>query len=111
MQKPKHKSSSTKAQTATRLPIDSFSSWGVKLETKTVFNLWSEISAGKTSLNLSDLHRPIRTIHVGFYRAADEVGAVEVRLDEIGYRIRPKDVREPRVSLGYVGRCTIVLMD
>ncbi|KAK1298171.1 hypothetical protein QJS10_CPB14g00952 [Acorus calamus] len=48
-----------------RLPTDSFSSWGVKPGTKTVSNLWLEISAGETSLNLSDLHHhPIRTVHV-----------------------------------------------
>ncbi|KAK1323795.1 hypothetical protein QJS10_CPA02g00540 [Acorus calamus] len=81
----RHRVPLQRTQLEPRLPIDYFSSWGVKPEAKTVSNLWFEISAGTTSLNLSDLHHPIRTFHVagiaGSYRATDEIGMAEVRLE------------------------------
>ncbi|KAI4383171.1 hypothetical protein MLD38_009042 [Melastoma candidum] len=51
----------------TRLPSDSFSTWGVKPGTKNLHNLWLEISEGEASLepdSNSGLSIPLRTLHV-----------------------------------------------
>ncbi|KAI3968220.1 hypothetical protein MKX01_018523 [Papaver californicum] len=55
-----------------RLPSDSFASWGIKPGTKNVHNLWLEISEGETSL--LDSIPPIRTVNVVSVRIIDENG-------------------------------------
>ncbi|WCJ27580.1 hypothetical protein M5689_009311 [Euphorbia peplus] len=45
-----------------RLPSESFASWGVKPGTKNVHNLWLELSQGETIL--ADSTPPIRTVNV-----------------------------------------------
>ncbi|KAI3958745.1 hypothetical protein MKX01_023421 [Papaver californicum] len=57
-----------------RLPSDSFASWGIKSGTKNVHNLWLEISEGETSL--LDSIPPIRTVNVVSVRIIDENGRI-----------------------------------
>ncbi|MCL7040864.1 hypothetical protein MKW94_019044 [Papaver nudicaule] len=53
-----------------RLPSDSFASWGIKPGTKNVHNLWLEISEGETSL--LDSIPPVRTVNVVSVRVMKE---------------------------------------
>ncbi|MCL7038453.1 hypothetical protein MKW94_024747 [Papaver nudicaule] len=57
-----------------RLPSDSFASWGIKPGTKNVHNLWLEISAGETSL--LDSIPPVRTVNVVSVRVMNENGRI-----------------------------------
>ncbi|XP_026401974.1 uncharacterized protein LOC113297643 [Papaver somniferum] len=57
-----------------RLPSDSFASWGIKPGTKNVHNLWLEISEGETSL--LDSIPPVRTVNVVSVRIIDENGRI-----------------------------------
>lgn len=50
----------------TRLPSDSFATWGVKPGTKNVHSLWLELAEGETSL--ADSFPPIRTLDVVIVR-------------------------------------------
>ncbi|KAK4273829.1 hypothetical protein QN277_017149 [Acacia crassicarpa] len=59
-----------------RLPSDSFASWGVKPGTKNVHNLWLELSEGETSL--ADSTPPVRTVQVATVRILGKDGKILV---------------------------------
>lgn len=59
-----------------RLPSDSFASWGVKPGTKNVHNLWLELSEGETSL--ADATPPVRTVQVVTVRVLGKDGKILV---------------------------------
>lgn len=70
-----------------RLPSDAFASWGVAPGTKTLHNLWLELSHGETSLLLSDEEGssslPLRAVNVATVRVRNARGALLVESQQL----------------------------
>lgn len=70
-----------------RLPSDALASWGVTPGTKTLRNLWLELSHGETSLLFSDEEGssslPLRAVHVATVRVRNPRGALLIESHQL----------------------------